>query len=115
MKTPNGLSPKSKKIWKGIEKKYSLLEPDFPLFELALESRDEWQKLKKKIEKEGYAITTKTGQMKAHPLLKAMNDAKTSFIRAWRALGFETGEPRGIGRPPEGMGIGMKGDDDECL
>jgi P27 family predicted phage terminase small subunit len=97
---PNHLSKESKQIWSEIVKGWEILESDFTVLRIALESFDRLQEARRVIDKEGMILVDGKGKKYAHPALAVEKESRTGLLRAWRQLGLDLEPPQPVGRPP---------------
>jgi P27 family predicted phage terminase small subunit len=97
---PSNLSHESRVIWLRINRDFILDYQAMVLLKTALEAYDRMSTARKQIDEEGATFTSPTGLIKLHPALRIEKEARSSFLQAWRALGFNLEPPGEIGRPP---------------
>lgn len=106
VKPPKGLSPEGRRMWKEIIAEYGIDDSvGLQLLRSACEAFDICQMAQSKIRAEGMTITDRHLQVKPHPLLAAMRDARSSMLNALKALNCDLeplrdkpGRPPGTGR-----------------
>ena len=96
---PSDLSAASRQLWRDIHAGWVLDASARVLLTTALRADDRATQARALIAAEGMVITLGKSS-KAHPALKVLQDAETTKLRAWRALGLDTVAPGPAGRPP---------------
>jgi phage terminase small subunit len=96
---PSDLSAESKHRWREIHQGWLLDASARVLLTTALRADDRASQARGLVAKDGMVI--KVGKStRAHPALKVLQDAETTKLRAWRALGLDVAQPGPMGRPP---------------
>jgi hypothetical protein len=72
------------------------------ILETAMQSLDLMADAQAQIDKDGLTVKGDRGQIKAHPLLAVIRDARSGFLQSMKALKLEIGgdeQPAPVGRP----------------
>ena len=95
-------SKTAKKMWQEITNTFELECYHFHLLEKALDCHTKYEEYEKIVAQDGPVITNeRTGTIGQHPLLKAMNDLRTSYLRFMKSLNLDLEIPSNkMGRPP---------------
>lgn len=84
---PADLGATGKALWQRLVAAYKVDdEHGQTVLALACRAADREQACRRRIEKDGVAVTDKWGQTKPHPLLAAERDARGQVLAALRAL-----------------------------
>lgn len=95
------LSRQAAKLKQSLSKEYDIGdEAGRLLLQTAMEAYDEFQDAKVVVDKEGLTVRGDRGQIKAHPLLAVIRDARAQFLMALKHLNLDIEPLNGIGRPP---------------
>ncbi len=96
---PSHLSKESKQIWGEVIKGWEILESDFTILRIALESFDRLQEARKRINLDGLILTDDKGRKYLHPASIIEKESRMGLLRAWRQLGLDMSPPQPVGRP----------------
>ena len=95
---PAHLSNDAANLWKGILKDYEITDcHDFKTLESLCETVDVIQQAKAAIARDGPYLTNRHGEVRPHPGIAVIRDAKMLFARLLKSLKLDQ-EPRETGK-----------------
>jgi hypothetical protein len=98
LRAPDGLSARSRRIWKAVNTDWDLLEHEQATLEEALRALDRSAEARKAVDRDGPLIRDRYAQPRAHPGLVIERDHRNLYLRAMRELALD---PREVeARPP---------------
>lgn len=95
------LSAEAIKLKKAIFRDFVLEdEPGLAVLDVALRAFDTMHEAQAAVDRDGLTIKGDRGQLRAHPLLTVVRDARSQFLQAMKNLNFDVEPPNHkIGRP----------------
>ena len=91
---PKTLSAEARRWWLSLVREYQIGDQGgLLLLQTALEAFDEMKVCQKQIQQEGRTLTDRFGQIKPHPLLPALRDARSQLIQALKVLNLDAVPP----------------------
>ncbi len=100
-RTPQGLEPASRRWFRKLADEYGITDQGgLLLLETAMRAHSQMTKCQETIDAEGLTITDRWDQVKQHPLVPALRDARAQLLAALKSLNMDL-EPlrEGPGRP----------------
>jgi hypothetical protein len=89
-KPPKSLKTPGRKYWTDLQAAYGIRDAaGLQYLRKASELEDQIVELSAQIKREGRTFIDRFGQIKAHPLLSVLRDARSSQLQAMKALDFE--------------------------
>src|SRR5262245_58667276 len=84
---PDGLSERSRALWRAVVPRYVRGPQRRALLEEALAALDRAAQAREAIAREGLTTTTgRSGVVHLHPLVRVEKDARAAFMKAWAQL-----------------------------
>lgn len=87
---PKHISAEAKKLYRNILNEYSIEDSaGLAILKVTLEAFDTMKAAEKAIKKDGMTVNDKWGQVKPHPLLTTLRDARAQFLAGLKALNLD--------------------------
>lgn len=97
-KPPAHLSPDARRWWRGVVTAYELQPHQLPVLQAAAEAWDRKEQAREALTRDGLTMTTRLGEVKAHPAVAIERDSRVAYLRAVRELALDVSAPDS--RPP---------------
>jgi P27 family predicted phage terminase small subunit len=98
---PRDLKPSGRALWTRIQREYGIKDSGgLELLAQACQAADRIEECGDKIAREGLTITSRSGMVKEHPLLKYEAINRAFVVRTLHRLGLDVEPVSGPGRPP---------------
>ena len=95
------LSRKAEKIKNSIIEEYGIVDvAGLAMLQSSMEGYDLWHECQRVVDKDGLTVRGDRGQIKSHPLLATIRDAKAGFLAGLKALNLDLNIQKEPGRPP---------------
>ncbi|WP_433187748.1 hypothetical protein [Actinoallomurus sp. CA-150999] len=91
-KAPNGAGTAGKRLWRAVLEAYELDEHELSLLRQAVRSADLCDELQAVVDEEGPMVTTRLGEVKAHPAIVELRNQRITLARLIVALRVPLGE-----------------------
>jgi len=100
LRAKNEWEPETRTFFRDVISIYEVDEAHRSLFMGTCENLDRFYRCHKKLKVEGETFSTKTGQVKKHPLCQVLKDSWSGFLMGLKGLGLL--HMQKTGRPPGG-------------
>lgn len=103
----NDLGTAGKAHWKRTLASFELADEELAVLRVACQALDDMETARAQLTKDGSVVRNAKGELKQHPAMLNLRDARTCFLRSMKQLKLteaRTGR-RGIGRPSGTKGI----------
>jgi hypothetical protein len=91
-KPPEGAGPAGRRLWSAVLGEYELTEHEMTLLRQAVRSADLCDVLQAVVDEEGPLITTRLGEVRAHPAVVELRQQRITLARLVVALRVPLGE-----------------------
>lgn len=86
---PAYLSRQARRLWKSVHERYELEAQDNAILVKALEAFDRADEARALLRESGIVVTSRLGEIKAHPAVAIERDSRTAFLAGMRQLGLD--------------------------
>lgn len=88
-KAPAYLSRAARRLWASVHERYQLEPHDNAILVKALEAFDRADEARAILRESGIVVTSRLGEIKAHPAVAIERDSRTAFLAGMRQLGLD--------------------------